>query len=191
MQKLVVLLMILLFPLCSFSADSSKFKIKPYQIQLQYAGNLGLFSVGAGKSFFNDKLNTFLIYGYLPKSIHGVTVHTIALKSSLRYANTELSPVFDLDFYTGALVLYGITNNTYLVYPDYFPDGYYITNAIHASIHIGARLNKIVPYENLQKISFYTELGTIDYQICNAITNNTIKIFDIWNLCFGVVFSLK
>jgi hypothetical protein len=189
LQKVLLVVLFLLLSLHSQAANEPKFNLKPTYFQLQYAGNLGLLSAGIGRSFLNDKINTYIIYGYLPENIHGVNVHTIALKASYRFANSTISPVFNLDYYTGAFILYGITSNTYLIYPDYFPDDYYGNNAIHGSFFIGTRLNKALPYKKIQKISFFTELGTMDFQIWYAVINKTIGLFDIWNLCFGVAFS--
>jgi hypothetical protein len=189
-QKLLLLVLILLIPSHSHGSDERKLKLNPIHFQLQYAGNIGLLSAGIGKSFLTDKVNCFLIYGYLPENIHGATVHTIALKTSCKFSNTTISPVFNLDYYAGALILYGITDNTYLVYPNYYPDDYYNSNAIHASFYIGTRLNKTLPCKKMQKISFFTELGTIDYQFWNAITNKTIGILEIWNFCFGIAITI-
>jgi hypothetical protein len=189
LRRLFFIIILICFPEKSFSMDETRTRLKSTKFQLQYAGNLGLFSVGLGKGFFNEKLNTFLIYGYLPEQVHGAQVHTIALKGSIRLGKSIISPIFDLDYYTGGLVLYGITDNTYFIYPDYFPDDYYGTNAIHASFHFGLKLNKNRHVNKISQFSFYTELGTLDYQVWYALKNATVELFDIWNICLGMTIA--
>ena len=181
----------MVFPLQAMPNDSSELTKKPLNIQVQYAGNLGLISVGAGKSYFHDKLSFLIIYGYLPKIINGTNVHTFALKTSCKLAVTKVNSNLNMSYYTGITALYGIARNTYLDYPDYFPDGYYNANAIHASFFFGSRLNFNLIHLKLNTISFFTELGTLDYHIWCALKTKYIGFFDIWNLNVGIAFTLK
>ncbi len=181
----------MMHPLYAKCCDTLEIEEKPHNIQLQYAGNYGLFSLGVGKSYLQDKLNAFLIYGYLPKGMHGVTVHTFALKSVYNIASSNLSDGAYLDYYKGLGVIYGITRNTYLKYPDYFPDGYYeFPNALHLSLFLGLKLNLGIISTMFNSISFFAELATLDYQHWSAVSTKYVSLTDIWNVSFGFVFTI-
>src|SRR5687767_11338496 len=53
----------------------------PDYFPLQYAGNIGLISAGAGYVFPKDRYQLSLIYGYVPKSVAGVTIHTLTARN--------------------------------------------------------------------------------------------------------------
>jgi hypothetical protein len=58
-------------------AQKKGFKIKPPDhIKVQYAGGIGFISIGAGYSTKNQKLEGDLSYGYLPKSVGGIRIHS-------------------------------------------------------------------------------------------------------------------
>ena len=185
-----MLLVLLWFSLPGYANDSTMVPKKPVNMQVQYAGNMGLVSVGAGKSYLYNKLNIYTIYGFLPKEINGASVHTLALKAAYTIAVAELSDNLLIDCYTGIAALYGITRNTYVRYPDYFPDGYYGTNALHATFFLGARFKLDLNHPRYKTISLFTELGTLDYYLWYAIKNKYIKLYDIWNLSFGALVTL-
>jgi len=186
----VLLIQYMSLPLRAGAAEESFFRLKPYHIQIQYAGNLGCVSAGIGKSFLNDQVHAYLIFGYLPDFIHGVSVHTRAIKVIYSPGSVPVSAKLNLAYYAGASLLYGETRNTYLVYPGYFPDGYYNTNAIHGTFMMGAKLNKAIEGSKLNKFSVFAELGTIDYQIWYAMKSRSVTALDIWNISFGIDFSI-
>ena len=190
--KPIYVLLLTVLPAIQAKANNPDDVIRPYKIHVQYAGNLGLISVGLGKPYLNNKLNMFILYGYLPKAINGVKVHTLALKSSFTYASTRISSNYDLDYYLGITTLYSIAKNTYMQYPDYFPDNYYsVTNAIHFCPHLGLQTNvKFIPHKP-RDLHVFLEIGTIDYKLWSAITTRYINIFKICNISFGIVFTKK
>lgn len=162
----------------------------PYYAKMQYAGNLGLASIGLGKTYLKDRLTVDFNYGYLPKEINGSRVHTLALKSAYQFKKHQLS-IFFIRYYTGISFNYAITDNTYLSYPDYFPSDYYNTNAVHVNPFLGIKLALPNKADKPDAIEIYAELGTVDYKIGYAIANKEIKPKDIWNLCFGITFPLS
>jgi hypothetical protein len=162
----------------------------PYYAKMQYAGNMGLASVGLGKTYYKDKLTLDFNYGYLPKEVNGSRVHTLALKSAYQFREHQIS-VFNIRYYAGISLNYAITDNTYLSYPDYFPSDYYNSNAIHLNPFLGIRLNLPEKKDTSGAIGIYVELGTVDYKIWYALANKEVKTNDIWNLCFGITTTLS
>jgi hypothetical protein len=185
-----VLLFVAVIPTLGSTGDTIKAKCNPTDIQFQYAGNMGLVSAGIGKCFFNERFNTHLIYGYLPKSINGVSVHTFAVKSSYQIKDFKLSSSLKMGSYAGFSILYGITRNTYMKYPNYYPDEYYDSNALHIGPFIGFNMSLPVKSKKINKLFLYSELGSVDYQIYYGLKNKTVKPHEILNLSFGVSFRL-
>lgn len=173
--------------------DTSRVLGNPARVRyfkIQYAGNMGLFSIGYGKSILKTNVTVDINYGYLPSFINGVSVHTIALKPSFHFNMATIGKT-STGVYTGASVNYSIASKTYMKYPDYFPRNYYNPNAIHVNPFIGARIGFPVNGKKIKVCSLYSELGTVDYQLKLAFTNKLIRMADIVNLCFGVVFVVK
>jgi hypothetical protein len=167
-------------------ADTIKNAGKKLYAKAQYAGNLGLVSAGIGKEFSNI-FSMDLSYGYLPKFINGARVQTFSVKTAFlvkKFALQGIQPAFHL----GASINYAITQNTFLRYPAYYPEGYYLPNAFHLCpfIRVGADIPRID--KKFEKISVYSEIGTIEYEIYNAIRDKGVKFYDIWNICFGLSF---
>jgi len=46
-------------------------------------------------------------------------------------------------------------------------------------------------HPKVNKLSLYTELGTVDYEIWYALKNKEVALYEIFNLCFGMIFQLK
>lgn len=194
-MKYKIQLWILLFIVFGYStkaeiSDSLKYMKRPLSLNIQYAGNLGLVSLGVGKSFMHEKLDVHLIYGYLPKMINGTSVHTFGIKSSYNIAKTRLSDASNVGYYGGLNAFYSIAEKTYLNYPDYYPDGYYNTNAIHSSIFAGTRFNKKVSHPKVKAISLFTEFGTLGYQLWTALSNKHVNVLDILNFSAGITLKL-
>jgi len=168
------------------NADTTNATGKHLYFKTQYAGNLGLVSAGIGKEFSNV-FSMDLSYGYLPKFINGARVHTFSVKTAFLIKKFTLSGIHPA-IHLGASINYAITQNTFLRYPAYYPEGYYLPNALHLSPF--ARVGVGVPRKDkkFNKISIYSEIGTIEYEIYNAIRDKGVKFYDIWNICFGVSF---
>lgn len=158
----------------------------PDYLNFQYAGNLGLGSVGIGYISKNEKHNFGLSYGYLPSSVNSVEVHTVSAKGAFNFRKHKLSGKAFLNGYVGTNLLYSITDNTYLKFPGHFPSDYYFASAIHFAPFLGI---KIGSRKTITKFS-YIELGTLDYYLLNRIKYRRSKFSDSLNLCMGLTFPL-
>jgi len=160
---------------------------EPDYLNFQYAGNLGLGSVGIGYISKNEKHNFGLSYGFLPSSVNSVEVHTVSAKGAFIFKKHKLSEKAFLSGYVGTNLLYSITNNTYLKFPGYFPSDYYFANAVHLAPFLGI---KIGSRKTLGKFS-YIELGTLDYYLLNRLKYRRSKFSNCLNLCMGLTFPLN
>lgn len=175
-----------------FASDNKETKpvqeiLAPDYLNFQYAGNLGLGSMGIGYISKNEKHNFGLSYGYLPSSVNNVEVHTISAKGAFNFKKCNLSRKAFLNGYIGTNLLYSITDNTYLKFPGYFPSNYYFTNALHLAPFLGIKIGSA---KNITKFS-YIELGTLDHYLFNRIKYNRFKFIRSLNVCMGLSIPLN
>jgi len=174
-----------MLPAAGNQADITAARYATFYTKVQFAGNLGLFSVGIGNEFFNNKLSVDLNYGYTPKNINGALIHTFAIKPAFHSKEFTISGI-KADCYVGTAVNYNITSNTFHRLPDYYPGGYYVPNAFHSNPFVGTRIKIPGKIRVLRKLSLYAELGSVDYKIWYCVKNKKIKLNEILNLCFGL-----
>jgi hypothetical protein len=189
--KYVIFILLSTLPVEILAGDKLNPGKKHFDTRIQFAGNLGLVSAGIGLFDANKKLHTHFVYGYLPKAINGVEVHTIGIKPSFRFKATDLSYKTKLNFYTGITVFYGFSRNSYLIYPEYFQKGYYKSNALWTSLFLGSKLDMAIENSKIGTVSVFTELGFLDNQIGNVLLTKYIHLYDIVDLSFGVAFTFK
>lgn len=172
------------------STNSTMLKLSKPEVRLQYAGNLGLMSLGVGKDFSHPKISMGLSYGYLPKSVNGAEVHTFALKSTF-YITKKNFKNLSFKTYTGVTTTYSVAKNTYTEYPSYFPAHYHVPNAAHINPLLGIRLGYSSKQEKSNDIFIFAELGTVDYLLLYAVRNRIVSFREIVNLCFGLAVQPK
>lgn len=189
MKRLYLFLLVFLPLVHVVGQDTTKIKNHTeWYAGIHFAGNTGLLSFNSGLSLLNDRLFFGAGYGYLPKSINGVEVHSILFKTSFCFSRGLLYR--KADWYIGCNTIYGITDNTFLKLPAYYPDGYYVQNAIHWAPFVGLKL----PF-NFYKPSWakgsnlHVELGTLDSYVWYKIKNKHVEFWDICNLSAGLSFD--
>jgi hypothetical protein len=83
MKKILTLIFPLFFGLSltnvsaqdSHTTNTDREWYKPDHFVVQYAGNIGLFSAGPGYSYFNDRVNTEIMYGIVPGFEAKTSIH--------------------------------------------------------------------------------------------------------------------
>jgi hypothetical protein len=163
---------------------------KDLYMKAQYAGNAGLVSFGFGTYLLDEKFMADISYGYLPGFMNGVRIHTLMVKPAYNFLEHNAKPL-TLSCYTGISASYSSGHNIYLKAPDHYPRDYYFGNAFHLNPFLGIRSGLNINSERLNRISFYAEIGTVDYELLYAFRNREIAVNEILNLCFGIMFHLK
>lgn len=169
--------------------DSLSQKVKPFYGGAHFAGNTGFLSLSFGKKFARERLVFAAGYGYLPESVNGVEVHSIFVRSTVHFAKGLI--IKKVNWYTGFLCTYGITDNTFIKLPSHYPDDYYAPNAIHFSPYLGLRM-PFYFYKPLwaKKVFFHTELGVVDTYLWYSLINRHVQFWDICNISFGVYYDI-
>lgn len=167
----------------------------PDIVTVQYAGNMGLASLGLGYQSKSERSSIHLFYGYLPKSEHGVEVKTIGVKGLLETSKRHPFKGVTTSNYSGLNVLFARTKNTHVIWPDRYPEGYYEQNAIKLAPVIGGKMEFDVKNSKyIDRAGFFVEVGTLDTYIRDYIKNSNHRSMEfrkIWNVSFGFTVSLN
>jgi hypothetical protein len=159
----------------------------PRDAKIQYAGNIGFLSVGATYHLAKDWYRLSFMYGSTSIYTHTRTLNTVALKNTFLLKQFHIGD-FILAPTVGMSINFGSTHNTYRSLPKHFPEGYYFQNKVHLAPFVGAIIYHPLPFKVIKGIDFYTEIGTMDNYILEAIRTDFIKSTDIWNIALGVSF---
>lgn len=180
----LLLIGLLCFPVSVAAQKNYTDYLRPDAVEIQYAGNYGLMSLGLGQTFYKDVLTSYLVFGYLPKEVNGTEVKTLAVKNTVKMKQFDFRKT-SLQFYTGVSLIYYRTHNTYSRFPKYFPKSYYdFPTSLHAAPLFGTSFRK-----NTKKNGFalFSEFATLDYYLVDFFRNRSINFLDLWNLSFGMV----
>lgn len=166
--------------------------IPRYQ-KLQYAGAMGLFSLGVGWDYGKKKQwESDFFLGYLPK-FDGDKGHlTVTLKQN--YIPWKL-PIRE-SRWMGEPLTVGLYMNKifgdefWTREPDKYPDGYYgLATNTRLNIAVGQRITfNTKPIGLSKQVTLFYELGTNDLYIISYLLNRYLKFTDIFSLSLGLKF---
>lgn len=174
---------------------AKRFRLIPDIVTVQYAGNMGLASIGLGYHSKGERSSAYLIYGYLPKSESGVEVKTIAVKGFVETSMRHPFKGVTTSNYAGLNLLYARTKNTHILWPDHYPSGYYEPNAIHLAPIFGGKMDfDIKNSRYIDKAGVFVEVGTLGYYMKDYLKSSnhrSLAFGDIWNVSAGFSISLN
>lgn len=192
--KLLFILTFILLSNILYSADTILVQKRnwfvPDYYKIQFAGNIGFISIGTGYELFNNRLQSDILFGYVPKSIGNTVIYTITQKNTFSIHDFKLNKKKEISLIIGFSVSYETGNNSCLFLPDKYPDGYYSTNAFHFPLFSGIKMKKTFKIDSkIKSIEFNIEACQIATYLYYSIINDEIKYNDITSLAF--VLSLK
>ena len=142
---------------------------KPDFFKLQFAGNIGLASIGLGYEWWNEKAQSVLLYGFVPDHKGEAEIHTFTIKNTFRLYKFNLYDKFNLCPTAGFSVSFEPGENSYMRVPDKYPDGYYSPNSFYACLNLGVKSK--VDFKEERKFSglgVFFEVNTLaDYVYYN------------------------
>lgn len=161
----------------------------PDQAKFQFAGSMGMFSVGPGLSYGKKaQWETDLFIGYIPK-IDNMKGHiTLTLKQTYTPFRVELNDKFTYEPLTAGIYMNKIFGTYFWEkLPAKYPRNYYFwaTNT-RFNIFIGQAVSYRPSRESPRSWSFFYEVNTNDLYILSAYGNNMIDLTDIINISFGL-----
>ena len=153
---LLVIIFFLLFKPETLSAQKKNSNmLLPDHIKVQYAGGTGFFAVGIGYRSTNKKLEGDLYYGYLPKSIGGIRIHSLSTKFTWIPINPIGKKKYSLEpLMTGLVVNYSFGKQYFGFDPENYPYSYYsFPTAFNTAVLVGSR----IAFSKPRRLSIYYE----------------------------------
>lgn len=163
---------------------NAKNHLKFKYIKCQYAGNIGYISIGVGKNI-SKKFICDLMYGYTPKRYSINALHSISLKYSYYPIEFNINKITTSSIYTGFAINFSKHNNSFYRSQGEIPYKYYAPTAIHIIPHLGIKFTKYS--RKKKKISFFTEIVTLDSYIYKMFNSNFLNFRDYFSYDFGTM----
>jgi hypothetical protein len=169
----------------------------PTYLKLQYAGNMGMFSLGTGWDYGkHNQWETDVYLGFLPKFKSSRPKITFTLKQNyipwhVKVRNTN----FSVDPLACGLYFNTIFGHEFWVNePGRYPKGYYgFSSKVRTNIYVGQRVTYHIPPQYriiARECTFYYEISSCDLYIVSAFTNKYLKPKDYLSFSLGVKFQL-
>ncbi len=123
-------------------------KIIPTHLKAQYAGGMGLFSIGTGWDYGkNNQWETDIFFGYLPRYSTKRAKVTFTLKQNFIPWEKRLNKKFSIEPFACGLYVNTIFDDEFWVSePDRYPDDYYsFSTKMRFNIYLGQRIIYHIP----------------------------------------------
>ena len=169
-------------------------KLIPEYSKIQYAGSMGMFSVGPGWVYGRKHWETDLLTGFIPTDARRPTLFTLTLKQNYIPWWIHMSKVVSIEPLATGVYLNAILNdkNLWTSNPDRYPDKYYWhSNRFKFNLFLGQRLkfNMKANDSFVRSISTFYEVSTCDLYMVKIFTDNYLKPKDYLTLSLGVRFE--
>ena len=169
----------------------------PTHTKLQFAGNMGLLSIGTGWDYGRrNQWETDLLFGFLPKYDSDKAKLTFTIKQnyipwSLQIRQSD----FSFEPLSCGLYLNTVFGDEFWVHePDRYPQGYYgFSSKVRFHVFVGQRFTFNIPMRyriTAKAITLFYEMSTSDLYVVSAFTNRYLKPKDYLSLSFGIKLQL-
>ncbi len=169
----------------------------PTHTKLQFAGNMGLLSIGTGWDYGkHNQWETDLLFGFLPKYQSDKAKLTFTLKQNyIPWSLSIKKSDFALEPLTCGMYLNTVFGSDFWVHePERYPKGYYgFSSKVRIHAFLGQRVTYNIPEKyrfSARAVTLFYELSTSDLYIVSAFTNHYLKPKDYLSLSFGVKLQL-
>ena len=171
-------------------------KLMPRILTVQYAGGIGMFSVGPGWEYGRSKQwETHLMIGFTPKRYNYHTYWTLTLREIYNPWQVDINGKWRV---RPLSVIFGINsilhNDFWTREPDRYPSGYYgFSSRVRFHLGVGQRFTFIVPEQKRfmsSRLSVYYEVSTCDLYVRQKMLNKDIPLKDIITLGVGLQWAI-
>lgn len=168
----------------------------PTHSKIQFAGNMGLLSLGPGWDYGKrNQWETDLYLGFVPKYSSKKTKITMTVKQNYMPWSFTLGKGFSTEPLACGMYFNTVfSDNFWVSEPDRYPKGYYgFSSKIRIHVFLGQRLTYDIPSQyrlTARAVTFFYELSTCDLYVVSAATNRYLRPRDYLSLSFGVKFQL-
>ncbi len=165
-------------------------KLIPRYTKFQFAGSMGMLSLGTGWNYGKDHWETDLLFGLVPRNADRHAMATFTLKQNYYPWSVPVGEHFSLEPFSCGMYLNTLLDNDFWVKnPERYPKGYYSFSTkvrihVFAGQHITLHLKR--PRRYNKSISLFYELSSCDLYIISAATNKYLRPKDYLSLSFGL-----
>lgn len=183
-QKLHINILTFSLLLCSFNVNAANFFVD--RLKVQFAGEIGLASVGAGVDI--SKTHTFdLFYGIVPHSIGGDFIETYSIKNEHHYPYFDFSKNLNFAPYFGLNIFHVIGLKYQTSRLNNYPRNYYRTSSIRLLPYLGVEYK----YDMKKSENYYFEMGINDIWLINLYNNHEVLDYkDYISLALGYTYTI-
>ncbi|MCC8146789.1 MAG: hypothetical protein LIO93_10230 [Bacteroidales bacterium] len=205
-NKISLLILFLVFSLNTLGQTKYEERVDKYKSRwenlipthqkIQYAGGMGLFSLGVGWDYGkNNQWETDAFLGFLPRYNTKRGKVTFTLKQNFIPWKKRINHRISLEPLTTGMYVNTIFDNKFwMSNPDKYPNNYYtFSTKMRFWIFVGQRITFHFPEEKLRRmkeVTFFYELSSCDLYIVNAVGNSSLKPTDYLKLSFGLKFQI-
>lgn len=165
-------------------------KMIPRYSKLQYAGSMGMLSIGTGWNYGRDHWETDIWLGLVPRYSDRHAMVTFTVKQHYIPWNIALGHKYSIaPLRCGLYINTLLDRDFWIKNPDKYPKGYYtFSTRIRSHIFAGQSITRNLNKENRlwKSISAYYELSTCDLYLISRITNRYLKAKDYLSIGFGI-----
>lgn len=167
-------------------------RLIPSYYKTQFAGGMGLVSVGTGWDYGkNNQWETDIFLGFLPKYSTDKTKLTFTLKQNFIPWEIHVNHRLSISPLTCGMYLNTIFGSEYwTTEPDKYPNDYYsFSTKMRIYVFAGQRFTwNINPRKRqyARSLSFFYEFNTNDLYLASAATNSYLSAKDIVKLSLGI-----
>ncbi len=193
-KEIFLVSIIALFFNNSYAQETISIKEKswyvPDYVKTQFAGNIGLVSVGVGYQLFNKVLSSELLYGFVPEwASKADNIHLITIKNTFPIFRKEIGKNLTISPIAGFTTTLDIGTNSFTTLPSKFPKDYYVPTAVHFTLFGGVSVHKDFMNSKLFKgADLYFELGTVETYLWYALATKEVDLVDVFSADIGVNF---
>lgn len=194
-KRLIFNILLLLLPVCAHATSPSRFglrqhadyqgwqRLTPTHIKLQYAGSMGVASVGVGWDYGRqNQWESDVMVGYLPERYSDAAHLTLSLRQTFTPTHIALGGRTSYEPLSCGIYLNTITGDEYWTRePAKYGGRYYkFTSRVRIHLFVGQRINLCSARDGwLQGASLYYELSACDLNLISKFTNAELKLSDI------------
>lgn len=165
-------------------------KLIPRYTKLQFAGSMGMLSIGPGWNYGKNHWETDLLFGFIPRNTDKHAMATMTLKQN--YIPWHL-PVGDRwviePLSTGMYINTLLDGDFWVKNPERYPKGYYtFSTRVRTHVFLGERITLNLKRKKRwnQSITLFYELSSCDLYLISAFTNHYLRPRDYLSLSLGV-----
>lgn len=171
-------------------------RIIPTQNILQFAGNMGLVSLGFGWDYgCRGQWETAILLGYIPRNEGEKSYATFTLKETFIPWSISLGDKVAFEPLSTGIYFNSILSRDFWVRePEKYPYGYYgFSTKMRVNLFIGEGLTFYTPSHRdsaIRSATIFYEFGATDLYVISGVTNKYLRFWDIFGLSFGIKVKL-